>query len=72
MDIERIKHLHRLASGNVIRSRRLKVFLRSFSYTINRRGPNIDSWGTPHFETGFRYEVYFNIFFAVSYRISQS
>ena len=31
-----------------------KAFLRSFSCKRNRAGPNIDSWKTPHFETGFR------------------
>ena len=31
-------------------------------------GPNIDSWGTPHFKTGFRCGAYFNIFFLASYK----
>ena len=60
-------YLHLLASGNVIRSTRLR-FLRSFSYKRNRMGPNIDSWGTPPFETGFRCGAYFNIFFFASYK----
>ena len=40
-------------------SNKFEAFCRLFTYIKNKRGPNIDPWGTPH-TTSFKF-VFFNI-----------
>ena len=37
-----------ISSVNIMGSNKFEAFCRSFTYIKNKRGPNIDPWGTPH------------------------